>query len=154
MAYAPLPTIAEGPDDLRGRLRAELDPERKRRLHALTLLASGDATTRQQVADHLAVHRNTVAAWLNRYREGGLDALLTPRKRGPAPGQRTVPGPALDALQARLADGVGFSGYDEVRDWLRDEFGLDVPYKSVYTLVRYRLGAKLKVPRPEHPKKA
>ena len=154
MAYAPLPVIAETSDDLRARLRAELDPERKRRLHALALLASGEATTRRQVADHLAVHRNTVAAWLDRYRRGGLAALLTPSKRGPAPGQRTVPAPVLDALQARLVDGVGFRGYDEVRDWLRDECGLDVPYKSVYTPVRYRLGAKLKVPRPEHPKKA
>lgn len=154
MAYAPLPVITETADDLRVRLRAELDPERKRRLHALTLLASGQATTRQQVAHHLAVHRNTVAAWIERYRQGGLAALLTPSKRGPAPGQRTLPAPVLDALQARLADGVGFAGYDEVRDWLSDEYALDVPYKSVYTLVRYRLGAKLKVPRPEHPKKA
>ena len=156
MAYAPLPTIAETPDDLRARLRARLraerDPERKRRLHALALLASGQATTRRQVAGHLAVHRNTVASWLDRYRDGGLAALLTPSKRGP--GQRTVPAPVLDAVQARLVDGVGFKGYDEVRDWLSEEHGLDVPYKSVYTPVRYRLGAKLKVPRPEHPKKA
>ena len=153
MAYAPLPAIAETPDDLRARLRAERDPERKRRLHALSLIASGQAATRQQVADHLALHRNTVSAWLGRYRRGGLAALLTPSKRGPAPGQRTLSAPVLAALQARLADGRGFAGYDEVRDWLSAEYGLDVPYKTVYTLVRYRLGAKLKVPRPEHPKK-
>ncbi len=54
----------------------------------------------------------------------------------------------------RLADGVGFAGYDEVRQWLSGEHGLDVPYKTVYTLVRYRIGAKLKAPRPEHPKNA
>lgn len=150
MAYAPLPVIAETTDTLRARLHAECDPERKRRLHALALLASGQATTRRQVADH----RNTVAAWLDRYRDGGLAALLTPSKRGPEPGQRTLPGPVLDALRARLADGVGFAGYDEVQRWLRDEHGLAVPYKTVYTLVRYRLGAKLKAPRPEHPKKA
>ena len=154
MPYAPLPPIAEAPDELRARLHAELDPERKRRLHALALLASGQATTRRQVADHLAVHRNTVAAWLDRYRSGGLAALLTPLKRGPVPGQRTLPGPVLDVLRARLADGVGFAGYDEVQRWLRDEHGHDIPYKTVYTLVRYRLGAKPKRPRPEHPKKA
>ena len=154
MAYAALPVIAEPLDHLRDRLRAERDPERKRRLHALVLLASGQAPTRREVADHLAVHRNTVAAWLDRYRDDGLDALLTPSKRGPAPGQRTLPAPVLAALQARLADGVGFGGYDEIQRWLRDEYALDVPYKTVYTLVRYRLGAKLKAPRPEHPKKA
>ena len=154
MPYAPLPTITEAPDDLRARLRAELDPERKRRLHALTLLASGQATTRREVADHLAVHRNTITRWLERYREGGLPALLTVLKTGPTPGQRTLPAPVLAALQERLADPAGFGGYHAVQAYLREEHALEVPYKTVYTLVRYRLKAKLKTPRPEHPKKA
>ncbi len=93
MPYAPPPDIAEAPDDLRDRLRTERDPERKRRLHALVLFASSQATTRGHVAPHLALHRNTVSAWLERYRVGGLDTLLTPSKRGPAPGQRTLPEP-------------------------------------------------------------
>ena len=154
MAYAALPQITEHTDDLRRRLRAELDPERKRRLHALVLLATGQASTRHEVAEHLAVHRHTVARWLRRYRDGGLDALLTRAKPGPAPGQRTLSEPVLAALQARLNDPAGFGGYRKIQAWLHDEFGLDVPYKTVYTLVRYRLGAKPKVPRPEHPKKA
>ena len=68
------PTIAENTDDLRRRLHAERDPERKRRLHALTLFASGEATTRVEVARPLAVDRQTVACWLDCYRDGGLDA--------------------------------------------------------------------------------
>ena len=154
MAYATLPEITEDTADLHQQLRAERDPERKRRLHALVLLATGQATTRYEVADHLAVHRHTVARWLRRYDDGGLDALLTRAKPGPAPGQRTLPEPVLDALRARLNDPAGFKGYDAVQAWLRDEHGLEIPYKTVYTLVRYRLKAKLKAPRPEHPKKA
>ncbi len=80
--------------------------------------------------------------------------MLTPTRRGPTSGQRTIPAPVLDELKTRLRDPAGFAGYHKVQFWLHDEFGLDVPYKSVYTLVRYRLKAKLKVPRPEHPKKA
>lgn len=154
MAYAALPEITEDTADLQRRLRAELDPERKRRLHALVLLATGQATTRHEVADHLAVHRHTVARWLRRYGDGGLDALLTRAKPGAPPGQRTLPEPVLAALKTRLSDPVGFGGYHKIQVWLRDEFGLEVSYKSVYTLVRYRLGAELKAPRPEHPKKA
>lgn len=154
MPYAVLPSITESAETLRRQLHAERDAERKRRLHALVLLASGEASTRADVADHLAVHRNTVTRWIERYRRGGLAGLLSVSKRGPSFGQRTVPAPVLAALQARLDESSGFSGYDEVQRWLHDEFGLVVPYKSVYTLVRYRLGAKLKVPRPEHPKKA
>lgn len=154
MPYAPPPVIAQDPDELTARLRAERDPERKRRLHALVLFATGQATTRTEVARHLAIHRNTLGAWLQRYQRGGLDALLSCSKRGPKPGQRTLPPPVLGALEARLASAEGFGGYHKIQHWLHDEFGLDVPYKSVYTLVRYRMGAKLKVPRPEHPKKA
>lgn len=153
MPYAPPPTIAEDPDDLRDRLRTERDPERKRRLHALVLFADGHATTRQAVAEHLAVNRKTITRWLGRYRAGGLDALLTSALPGPTPGQRTLPESVFAALKARLGDPKGFGGYHEVEAWLHDEYGLDIPYKTVYTLVRYRLGAKLKVPRPEHPKK-
>jgi transposase len=154
LPYAPPPTIAENPDDLRDRLRAERDPERKRRLHALVLFASDKATTRGEVADHLAVNRKTVTRWLDAYRTGGLDALLTRNKPGPAPGQRTLPEAVFAALKRRLAEPEGFGGYHEVQAWLRQEHGLEVPYKTAYTLVRYRLGAKLKAPRPEHPKKA
>lgn len=153
MPYAAPPSIAESADDLRRQLHAERDPERKRRLHALVLMATGQAGTRAQVAEHLAVHRNTVTRWIERYRRGGLTGLLNVSKRGPAFGQRTVPAAVLTALQARLGQPSGFGGYDEVQRWLRDAYAVEVPYKSVYTLVRYRLKAKLKVPRPEHPKK-
>lgn len=154
MSYAPPPTIAEDSGYLRERLRTERDPERKRRLHALVLFATGQATTRTQVADHLALNRKTIKRWLDRYTAGGLDALLTPARRGPAPGQQTLSEPVFAALKQRLADPKGFRGYHEVQAWLHDEFGLSIPYKTVYTLVRYRLGAGLKTPRPEHPKKA
>lgn len=154
MPYAPLPEIAEALDDLERRLRAERHPERKRRLHMLVLFKEDPERTRLKVAEHLAVHRNTIRRWLTLYREGGLDGLLTMKPRGFAPGQRTVSESVCEALRERLDDPQGFSGYDEVQQWLQTEFGLQVPYKSVYNLVRYHLGAKLKVPRPEHPKKA
>lgn len=73
--------------------------------------------------------------------------------RGKKPGQRTLPESASEALKERLATQHGFAGYDDIQRWLFQEFGLKVPYKSVYTLVRYRMKSKLKTPRPEHPKK-
>lgn len=154
MPYAPLPSIAEDLDALRERLRGERHANRARRLHMLVLFKEDPSRTRRDVAEHLAVHRNTIRRWLGRYRQGGLDRLLNTKKRGRKPGQRTVPEPVLKALKARLNAPKGFAGYDEIQRWLGEEFGLEVPYKSVYNLVRYHLGAKLKTPRPEHPKKA
>ena len=154
MGYTPLPAITESLDQLEDRLRLERNPQRKQRLHLLVLLKSQQVRSRQQAARHLALHRNTVAHWLGLYRDGGLERLLSIGQPGKPPGQRTLPVEALAALEARLEDPVGFASYVDVQQWLFDEFGLRVPYKSVYNLVRYHLGAKLKVPRPVHPKKA
>ncbi len=155
MPYAALPPINEELDELQERLRTERQAERKRRLHLLVLLKTEAVGSKKEAAEHLAVHRNTIRRWLEQYQQHGLSALLTINKRGFAPGQqRTVPAPVFEALKHQLNDPRGFSGYQEVQHWLFEEFGLEVPYKSVYNLVRYHLGAKLKVPRPEHPKKA
>ena len=154
MSYRPLPEIAESEDELEKRLHSERDSDRKIRLHLLLLIKRDKVHSQAEAAEHLARHRNTISDWLCRYREGGLEALLHLGKRGKPPGQRTVGEPILAALEDRLNDEQGFSGYDEIQQWLFQEYGLKVPYQSVYTLVRYRLGAKLKTPRPEHPKKA
>lgn len=154
MPNRPLPTIAEESAELERRLRQTRRPEQKRRLHLLVLVQRREVATRREAAAHLAVHRNTVARWLGRYEEGGLAGLLEEKKRGPRLGQRTLPGSVFEALKARLEDPQGFASFKAIQTWLLEEYDLAVPYKSVYNLVRYRLGAKLKRPRPEHPKKA
>ena len=154
MSYRPLPEIEESLPDLEQRLRQERYPALRPRLHLLALIKAGQITKQKQAAEHLAVHRNTVSDWLERYRQGGLESLLNLGQRGKPPGQRTLAEPVLEALKQRLDDPQGFRGYDEIQQWLHLDYGLKIPYQSVYTLVRYRLGAKLKTPRPEHPKKA
>ena len=44
----------------------------------------------------------------------------------------------------------GFSSYKEVQTWLRVVHDVEMSYTGVHHLVRYRLKAKLKVPRPVH----
>jgi len=39
--------------------------------------------------------------------------------------------------------------YGQIQQWLATELKLNIAYKTVYQLVRYRLNAKLKVPRPQ-----
>jgi transposase len=151
--YQPLPSITEDLDTLEDRLHRERDPKRKPRLHLLVLIKSGQVTSRRQAATHLALHRNTVAAWLHRYRAGGLEALLTYKEAGAPAGQKTLPPAVLAQLQARLATSSGFASYVELQQWLREEFGLDVPYTTLHGIVRYQLKAKLKRPRPSHAKK-
>jgi transposase len=151
--YQPLPPITEDLATLEERLRRERDPKRKPRLHLLVLLKSGQVTSRGQAAAHLALHRNTVAAWLHRYRDGGLEALLAYKEAGAPAGQKTLPPAVFEQLKGRLATPTGFASYGAVQQWLRVEFGLEVPYKTLHGIVHYQLKAKLKRPRPRHAKK-
>jgi transposase len=151
--YQPLPPITEALETLVARLHRERDPKRKPRLHLLVLLKSGQVTSRSQAAAHLALHRNTVATWLRRYRDGGLEALLTYKDAGAPAGQKTLPPAVFEQLQRHLATSPGFASYLDVQRWLREGWGVEVPYTTLHGIVRYQLKAKLKRPRPSHAKK-
>lgn len=148
-----LPSISEPLDQLQAFLRKEPDAQIKRRLHMLVLFKSGEAQSRAAAARHLAVHRNTISGWLSDYQEGGVKALRQIGKPGPEPGQESIPPEAMAALQELLSEPEGFGSYTEIQHWLFEEFNVEVPYSTLHGIVRYRLGAKPKVPRPSHAKK-
>jgi hypothetical protein len=54
----------------------------------------------------------------------------------------------LDALRLRLEQPEGFRSYGEIQEGLTQEYGLEIPYKTVHQTVHYKLKAKLKVARP------
>ena len=151
--YQPPPPITEDLGTLQERLRQERNPQLKLRLHLLVQLKSGHVQTRQQAAAHLALPRNTVTVWLQCYQQGGLDALLTRQEAGAPPGQKTLPPAVLEQLKARLTTSNGFASYLEVQQWLREECGLEVLYKTLHGIVRYQCKAKLKRPHTRHAKK-
>ena len=146
-----LPPIHESAAELKELLARERRREKQQRLHAVYLLASGQARSRITVASLLGVSRDTVGRWLTTYAQGGLTALLDiyiPAGKAPAlaPDQRAQ-------LQAALERPEGFASYGAVQRWIADELGVQMQYQAVHKLVRYTLRAKLKVPRPVHIKK-
>lgn len=150
--HSPFPTIHESPEVLHKHLRTEHDAKRRQRLQALYLLASGQATSRCGLAQLLAVHRHTIRAWLSRYAQGGLPALLTLQK---APGKASTLSPQVrSTLQARLANPQGFASYGEIQQYLASTHRIHLSYSAVHALVRYKLQAKPKAPRRSHPKKS
>jgi hypothetical protein len=54
----------------------------------------------------------------------------------------------LAQLEAQLQQSEGCKSYGEIVQWLEQTLGEAVKYQTVDKTVRYRLGAKLKVPRP------
>ncbi len=149
-----LPEIDEPVDWLDGRVQSEQDAQVQRRLQMLLLLKSGKAESRSAAADHLGVHRNTIANWLELYKAGGTQKLCQIQEPGPDPGQQSIPPEAMKRLKRRLSNPEGFGSYKEIQRWLAEEQEVELPYSTVHQIVRYDLGAKLKTPRPSHPKKA
>jgi hypothetical protein len=59
----------------------------------------------------------------------------------------------LAALGQALRQAAGFASYEALRQWVKQTHHLEVNYHTLYTIVRTRFNAKLKVPRPSHTKK-
>jgi transposase len=149
--HNPLSLITEHADTLKQRLQREHDGRKKPRLQMLYVLASGQAQTRREVAQPLGVHRHTIGHWLALYEAGGLEALLDVYI--PAGKPLSLPPEVLAAIEQALRQPAGFASYEALRQWVQQTHHLEVNYHTLYTIVRTRFKAKLKVPRPSHTKK-
>jgi transposase len=117
----------------------------------LYLLASGQAQTRQDVARLLGIHRNTIGHWLAIYATGGLAALLAVYV--PAGKPISLSPGVLASIEQALQEPAGFASYAALRQWVQQTHHVEIHYHTLYTIVRTRFRAKLKVPRPSHTKK-
>ena len=147
----PIPPIHETAEALKRLLTAERDAQKQPRLQALYLLQTQQARTRLQVARLLGVSRNTVGRWLAAYQTGGVPQMPT---IATAPGKTPLLSDAIrEALRQRLAEPGGFASYKAIWQWLRQEYGVPIAYKTVHRFVRSTLRATLKVPRKSQIKK-
>ena len=152
--YYPLPTIHDDLETLRTRLRQTRDAEQKQRLYLLlVLIGEGRVKSRREAADYLAVPRNSIGRWLACYEREGLEGLLRVEAGGAPAEQRTWSAAAVAGLPTRLREPEGFASYGAIQQWRAEEWGEAVAYQAVHRLVHRRLKAKLKRPRPRHPKK-
>jgi transposase len=139
--------IAESEEELKKRLQTARLGNQKEKLQMLWWLKTGQVKEQQQIGERLGRDTSTVTRWLQKYRNGGLSSLLEIKK---APGaSRKISDDAIAALKHELETGEGFNSYGAIVEWLEKEHGLCIEYGTVYGWVRYRLGAKLKVPRPQ-----
>jgi transposase len=142
--------IEESAESLEKQLKHSRTASQKERLQMLWWLKTEQVNEHQQLATRLGRNPSTITRWLQQYRQGGLSQLLEVKT---APGQTPQITPeALAGLQERLNSESGFSSYGEIVCWLKTEYGLEMKYATVYYWVRYRLKAKLKVPRPQSAK--
>jgi len=142
--------IAESEEYLEKSVRHAKSAKQKERLQMLWWVKSGQVNEHQQLSQRLGRNPSTITRWLERYRKGGLSALLEVKQ---APGKTPkIQGELLSKLEERLATSEGFNSYGAVQQWLEAQSGQSFNYKTVHKTVRYRLKAKLKVPRPHNSK--
>ncbi|MCT7952994.1 helix-turn-helix domain-containing protein [Ancylothrix sp. C2] len=139
--------IAESQQELEKALKNASTASSKERLLLLYLLKSKQVISRQELAQLIGRDNATITRWIRKYKDEGIVGLLEVKQ---APGKiPLVRGANLERLKQRLQEPRGFHSYGEIKQWLLDELGLNLAYKTVYQLVRYQLKAKLKVPRPQ-----
>lgn len=140
-------TIVESREELERRLDAQTTATGKERLLLLYWLKLGIVNNRADLVKLLHKSEATITRWLSIYKSGGLTTLLEVKQ---APGNRaSIPAEAVSRLKERLQQPQGFSSYGQVQKWLEVECGVTAAYHVVHCLVRYKLQAKLKKPRPK-----
>ena len=133
-------------------LKREPQVKKQNRLQAVYLLVTGQAKSRSTVAKMLGFNRNTISDWLGLYEENGLAKLLDIHQSSGAPTK--IPVAALAEIKEILGTEKGFRTYKEIHHLVVHKYEAAVGYSTVHNLVRYKLAAKAKTPRPSNPKKS
>jgi putative transposase len=98
------------------------------------------------VAEVLGVHRITVQRWFKQYSEGGLSSLL---KLGQSTGRpRAISSEIIAGISTKInSESCEFKSYKEIAKWVEENYQVSVKYQTLHKQIRYRMKAKLKVPR-------
>lgn len=137
--------IFESVEELHELLLKQKTASSRERIQALYLLKMGQVKAIQDVAVVVGRERVTVHRWLKTYTESGINGLLATKKSTGRPPIINIE--ALEQLSKELEQPEGFKSYKEIRTWLKAVEGIEASYKVVHDTVRYRMKAKLKIPR-------
>ncbi len=139
--------LGVGPE-LLARHKCEAPGWKRERMLAIKLAMEGMAN--QQVADMIGHSQATIQTWINRFRTGGIDALLT-KGKGNGPQSRLTP-EMEEAMTVELAKGTWRTARD-AWNWLGSKFDLgDMKEATIYKYLGEGEG-RIKATRPCNPKK-
>jgi transposase len=146
-----IPKIKETEAEIREMLKNEPQVKRQNRLQALYLVVTKQAKSRSKVSKMLGFNRNTISDWFRLYEENGLEKMLEIYQ--PSGVKAKISAAAVEEIKEILATEKGFRTYKEIHQLVVNKYRIEVRYSTVHHLVRYKLAAKAKSPRPHNPKK-
>jgi len=116
------------------------------------LLKSGLSQSITDVSEVLGVHRITVQRWLKQYSEGNIPLLLKQRQSSGIP--RVISSEVIAGISAKISEETWeFKSYKEIARWVEENYQVSIKYQTLHKQIRYRMKAKLKVPRRSSNKK-
>lgn len=143
--------ITQTAQQLKSLLVKQTTARGKERILALYLLKINRANTLKDLAIILGRDTATLYRWLHHYKANGLEGMLAARKgqgRKPA-----IPQAVMEQLRQQLENPNQFRSYGAVKNWLKEQYGIDASYKVVHEAVRYKLNVKLKSSKPRNGEK-
>lgn len=128
--------------------KQETDHQNRMRLHGLWLLRRGEWTL-AEVADILGVAPSTVSRWLNWYRAGGVDEVLSHRHGGSG-GREPRLSPEQEAQLLETAEAGDLRTIWDGVAWAQEQCDVEYTYWGMRHVFE-RLGLTKQVPRPASP---
>jgi len=124
----------------------------EKQILALIHIKSGKFETRVELADSLGVHIRTLERWIKQYTQDGLGEMVTDKPR-PKP-SKIITKEIHDGIEKRVkSPNDPFLGYWEAKQWVLEEYGVEVKYNSLRMYMIKKFGTKVKRPRKAHVKK-
>jgi len=144
-------TVKESAEELKQLYRQSAVHVRSR-IKMLQWILKSVATT-QELSAKVGVSRNKIVAWKDRYAAGGIAALLADGRGGDF--RSGISAQDKEKIRSRLSDPkAAFRSFGEAQLWINRELGMDKKYHAVNKYLKRNFGAKLKVGRKSHVKKA
>ena len=145
-------TIKESFLELKSAQRKEKNQKKKLRILSLILTKEEKFLRRLDLANFLGVNITTLNKWTDKYRESGLEGILSMNSGGKR--RETVPSSIHKAIKDKLNDSSApLQGYNDAVLWIKQEFGYELKYHTVRAFMIRNFGSKLKIPRKSHYKK-
>ncbi|MEP1487872.1 MAG: winged helix-turn-helix domain-containing protein [Algibacter sp.] len=108
--------------------------------------------TRENLAEYLSLSEATLRVWSKLYMKLGLDALFKISSGGA--NHTKITETLHKVLELKLNDSAcPLLGYNDVVNWVKKEFDIDIKYNTLRTYMKRHFGSKLKVPRKSHYRK-
>ena len=145
-------TIKENLSTLKLRHKKEKNYKKKLRLLSLILTKEKKFSRRVDLALYLGVNIDTLNKWTKKYKELGLEELLSLKSGGKR--RESIPKSIHKEIEAKLNDSnAPLQGYTDAVSWIEQEFGYQIKYHTVRAFMIRNFGSKLKIPRKSHYKK-